>query len=927
MANKAVSQFQLVSGQHTPAIYVAATEPLLVQKAAQWLQQDIAAVTGHLPPVIHTLDQPYTTVIVIGTLAQSPLLKELASKKMVQFNSILNHWEAYQLQHISTPAFMPLNNMLIIAGSDKRGAAYGALELCRRIGVSPWNWWADVPAQTKDTINIPFHWKLIDSPRLQYRGIFINDEAPALSGWAHEKFGGFNHAFYEKVFELILRLKGNYLWPAMWGNAFNDDDTLNPKLADEYGIVMGTSHHEPMLRAQTEWKRYGRGAWNYATNHEVLRNFWRKGIQNMGTHESIVTIGMRGDGDEPMTEGTAIQLLENIVKDQRTIISDVTGKPAAATPQIWALYKEVQEYYDKGMRVPDDITLLLCDDNWGNIRKLPALNAQPRSGGYGIYYHFDYVGDPRNYKWLNTNPLARVWEQMHLAYEHNVKKIWLVNVGDIKPMEYPISFFMDYAWNPDAVKATDIAAYTHRWAREQFGAKYAADISKILLAYTQFNGRRKPELLSPDTYSLQNYREAETVADEYNQLVLQAERIGQQLPAACQDAFFQLVLHPVKACANLNTLYLAVAKNRLYATQQRRSTNLWANLAQQLYVNDSLITQQYNQQTAKGKWNHMMDQTHIGYTYWQQPLQNSMPEVRQIENSPAPAMGVAVEGNEQWFPNVTEKLTLPDFNTLLPDRHYIEIFNQGINSFDYTINTSHPWLQIDKPEGTVSSEQRIELTINAAAVPAGTHTVTLTITGAGKTSYVTTRVIKPRTGIVNRTGKTFLEYNGVVSIHAANYAQQLQKKPFYWQTIPYLGSTHSAVTPYPVTAMPAIHDSCPVLEYTFYTFDTTRKAEVQCYFSPTLNYHHTATGLRYAVSIDNQPYQQVGINASFTQKQWEQIVADNINKSITTHRALTPGHHTLRIKMVDAGVVLQKIVIVTGTEKATYLGPPETSIP
>ena len=319
------------------------------------------------------------------------------------------------------------------------------------------------------------------SPSVKYRGIFINDEAPAFSGWAKEKFGGVNHFVYEKIFELMLRLKANYLWPAMWGNAFNDDDTLNPILANQYGIVMGTTHHEPMLRAQQEWKRYGKGMWNYDSNEVVLKAFWKKGIENMDSRESIVPIGMRGDGDMPMTEGSNIALLERIVKDQRQIIADVTKKPASETPQLWALYKEVQDYYDKGMRVPDDVTLLLCDDNWGNIRKLPKPGDKPRAGGYGIYYHFDYVGDPRNYKWLNTNSIPRVWEQMNLAYEYGVDRIWIVNVGDLKPMELPISFFLDYAWNTKKWNADNISDYTTQWSEQIFGQQYAKEIAKFIV--------------------------------------------------------------------------------------------------------------------------------------------------------------------------------------------------------------------------------------------------------------------------------------------------------------------------------------------------------------------------------------------------------------------------------------------------------------
>ena len=412
-----------------------------------------------------------------------------------------------------------------------------------------------------------------NSPSVKYRGIFINDEAPAFAGWTKEKFGGFNHLVYEKMFELLLRLKANYLWPAMWGNAFNDDDKVNPVLADQYGIVMGTSHHEPMLRAQQEWKKYGTGAWNYNSNDSVLRSFWKKGIQNMGTHESIVTIGMRGDGDEPMTQGTAISLLEKIVADQRKIIEDVTLKPAAKQPQLWALYKEVQDYYDKGMRVPDDITLLLCDDNWGNIRKLPKLGDPKRAGGYGIYYHFDYVGDPRNYKWLNTNNISRVWEQMHLAYEYGVDKIWIVNVGDLKPMEFPISFFLDYAWDTKKWNEDNIMNYYVLWAKEQFGKTYAKEIGHIIERYSQLSSRKKPELINSATYSLQNYNEAININIEFEKLLADAENINSKITAEYKDAYFELVLHPVKALSTLIQLYTTIEKNKLAAKNFQSNTN------------------------------------------------------------------------------------------------------------------------------------------------------------------------------------------------------------------------------------------------------------------------------------------------------------------------------------------------------------------
>ncbi|HSU50142.1 MAG TPA: glycosyl hydrolase 115 family protein, partial [Segetibacter sp.] len=416
--------FPIVSATTATTIYTDENDFWLVQKSASLLQNDIEMVTGKKPAIVHSMPSSAQNLIIIGSIPQSSIIQQLSEQKKLNTDQLKRKWEGYHIQLLSNPV-KGINNALVITGSDRRGTAYGVFELSEQIGVSPWYWWADVPVKKKSEVYVKAATFKTDAPAVKYRGIFINDEAPAFSGWTKEKFGGVNHQVYEKIFELLLRMKANYLWPAMWGNAFNDDDSLNPILADKYGIVMGTSHHEPMLRAQQEWKRYGKGQWNYTTNDTVLRNFWRKGIENMGTHESIVTVGMRGDGDEPMTSGTATELLERIVKDQRQILQEVTGKPASATPQLWALYKEVQDYYDKGMRVPDDVTLLLCDDNWGNLRKLPKLTDKPRSGGYGIYYHFDYVGGPRNYKWINTNQIERTWEQMDLAYQHGVDKIWI----------------------------------------------------------------------------------------------------------------------------------------------------------------------------------------------------------------------------------------------------------------------------------------------------------------------------------------------------------------------------------------------------------------------------------------------------------------------------------------------------------------------
>ena len=609
-------------------IYVDTSDYTVVQKSAELLQNDIEMVTGKKPGLVHKLPVLTGNVIIIGSIEKSSVIIELIKNRKINTAGIKNKWEAYQLQTISNP-FPGYKNAIVISGSDRRGTAFGVFELSKQIGVSPWYWWADAPVKKKQTLYFKKAITITDAPKVKYRGIFINDESPGFSGWAKEKFGGINHQVYEKMFELILRLKGNYLWPAMWGNAFNDDDTLSPILADKYGIVMGTSHHEPMLRAQQEWKRYGKGKWDYDSNEVVLKDFWKKGIQNMGIHESIVTVGMRGDGDMPMTRGTATALLERIVKDQRAIIEDVTGKPASQTPQLWALYKEVQDYYDKGMKVPDDVTLLLCDDNWGNVRKLPKLTDRPRKGGYGMYYHFDYVGGPRNYKWLNTNPIPKIWEQMHLAYEYGVRDIWIVNVGDLKPMEFPISFWLDYAWNPEKIGPADLHKYTEQWAAAQFGTKNSKDIADIISKYGKYNGRRKPEMLDANTYSLTNYNEWGKVVSDYNAIYAKAENINKEIPAEYKDAYYQLVLHPVKACANLNEMYYNAALNRQAYTNKWAEADKYADRVKELYIKDSLITIEYNS-LNNGKWNHMMDQKHIGYRSWQEPRVQTMPVVRYV---------------------------------------------------------------------------------------------------------------------------------------------------------------------------------------------------------------------------------------------------------------------------------------------------------
>ncbi|MFH0990249.1 MAG: glycosyl hydrolase 115 family protein [bacterium] len=926
-ATKSSGSFTLSASGTSAALLASSEDYPGVLRVLNHLQSDIERVTGTKPAIVSDVLPSTKEFILVGTLGKNSFIDKLVQEKKLRVDDLTGRREKFFIQLVEKP-FPQVDRALVIVGSEKRGTIYGMYDLSSAIGVSPWYWWADVPVRKQSSLFVLPGRHTQGEPKVQYRGIFINDEAPALSGWAYEKFGGFNSKFYDHVFELILRLKGNFLWPAMWGRAFYVDDPVNPTLADEYGVVIGTSHHEPMMRAHAEWAQFGNGPWNYEKNESVLKNFWRQGIQRMGTNESIVTLAMRGDGDEPMTEESNIALLQKIVRDQRTILGDVTGKDITAIPQVWALYKEVQDYYDKGMRAPEDVTLLLCDDNWGNIRKLPKLTDPPHPGGYGIYYHYDYVGGPRNYKWLNTNQISRVWEQMHLAYEYGATRIWIVNVGDIKPMEFPIEFFLDYAWNPDQWPAERLPDYTRRWAEKQFGSAHAKEIVEILSLYTKYNSRRKPELLAPDTYSLVNYREAETIVADYNALADRAQRLYDTLSPEYKAAFYQLVLHPTLACSNLNELYFTVGKNRFYAQQGRAATNGLAVKARELYNRDTTITHYYNTILASGKWNHMMDQTHIGYTYWQQPETNTMPDVKEIQLPSTPSMGVAIEGSQDCWPDTAmtgeqREAVLPEFDVYHRQTYYIEVFNRGTTPFEYSVQSEQSWIKISSPRGTIDREKRLGISIDWNHVPSGRHRVPLTIAGPSNTAVIVYAVIhkpiSPKREELNR----FIESNNYISIEADHFTRAVNTHPITWQRIPDLGRTGSSMTPFPVTVPAQMPEGdSPRLEYSVHLF-SKGEVTVKAYLSPTLNFHNNQ-GLRYGISFDAERPQIVNMHSKKTFQDWEESVRNNVTVEASKHTFNEPGGHVLKFWAVDPGVVLQKIVIETDSVRSSYLGPPES---
>jgi hypothetical protein len=903
-----------------------------VLRVASDLQTDIRRVAQVTPALTPELGRLGNHAVLIGTIGRSTLIDRLVREHRIDVAEIAGKWESSLIQVVSQP--LPgVENALVIAGSDKRGTIFAIYDLSEQIGVSPWYWWADVPPKHHDALYVKPGRYVQGPPAVKYRGIFINDEGPCLMTWARQKYGELNHGMYTNVFELILRLKGNYLWPAMWDNSFATDDPLNPKLADDYGVVIGTSHHEPMMRAWKEWERAGnrKGSWDYSKNAGKLREFWTEGLRRTKNYEKVVTLGMRGDGDEPMSETESVALLERIVADQRKLIGEVLTPNVPEVPQVWALYKEVQGYYERGMRVPDDVTLLWCDDNWGNLRRLPTPDERKRGGGAGIYYHCDYVGGPRNYKWINTVPLPKMWEQMSLALAYGADRLWIVNIGDLKPEEVPLEFFLTLGWNPQAWPKERLDEYLLRWAERDFGASHAGEIANLVAQYAKFNGRRKPELLAPDTFSLTDYQEADMVVADWKALVSRAEAIEAELPESARAAFYQLVLYPTKACAVINELYVTAGKNRLYLRQGRASANDLAERARELFKEDQELSDYFNHKLAGGKWNHMMDQTHIGYSSWQQPVSNVMPAVQTVIVPEEAGLGVAVEGSTAAWPGSTNEPRLPAFDCFNRQRQFIDVFNRGKGTLTFTASPSVTWLLLSSTNGVVAKEQRLWASVDWTHAPSGWADGSVRIApGTGEAVDVHLRAFHPATPSRDELSG-FVEAQGCVATEAAHFTAKTDTDPARWEKVDGLGRTLASMAIFPMTAasmQPPTNS--PRLDYRLYLF-STGVVEVTSVLGPCLNFV-PERGVRLAVAFDEEAPQTLtvvpkGYFVDNGNRDWEDSVKDSVRKVKSKHTISQPGYHTFRVWMVDPGVALERIVADAGGARPSYLGPPESYHP
>ncbi|KAL2799671.1 hypothetical protein BJX66DRAFT_351803 [Aspergillus keveii] len=879
--------------------------------------------------------------IITGTIGHSLLIDSLIQRNKLDVSEIKGKWESYISQMVKNP-LDGLNWALVIAGSDKRGTIYGLYDVSEQLGVSPWYWWADVPPKPKTSVWLGTDTKIQGPPSIKYRGIFINDEAPAITDWAKKTYGfsndPFRSEFYARVFELLLRLRANYLWPAMWSSEFYKDDELNGPLADEFGIVMGTSHHEPMARAGEEQKSEMEGVWDWGENQENITEFFRGSIVRAKSWETSWTMGMRGSGDAASPTLTA-DALEEIIEVQQGLLQDDLGDSPSAFPQVWVLYKEVGKYYQAGMKVPDNITLLWTDDNWGNLLRTPLANETDRTGGAGVYYHFDYVGSVRSYKWISTIQLVKTWEQMHLAYEHEARDLWIVNVGDIKPMEVPITHFLDMAYDMSKFTSPQSTGqWLRNWAAKEFGRAHANEIAHLLTEYGKLITRRKYELLSevPYAYSIANYDEVERVSTEWANLLARAESVHRKLgDAATLNAFFQMILYQILAGKTVVDLYNTVALNGWYAAQHRLSTNTLAAKAHELYELDANITRRYHALNG-GKWDRMASQSHIGYTNWQQPAANIMPNVSSVDGDDAAGLvGVAIRGQGGLVSNSSGNI-LMSMDPYMPpgEVRYFEIFARSNGEFSYRVETNKTYVKVSDRAGTISSldnqaEVRCLMAVDWRKVPIGVSNVEIvvfyTVSGIEDSHTLVLPLNKTR---IKAGSKGHVESNGVISIEAEHYTRAEPKNNISYITIPGYGRTLSGVKLWPATASSQTPDIAPSLRYPFYSFSQTETPKLIVYLGSTLN-HDPSRPLRYAFSIHGrepkivQPVPDTSMGSEPVG--WGATVRrDGWISTVDVGGRLDEGEHELTVWLLEPGIIVQKLALDFGGVRASALGPPES---
>ncbi|WP_373312271.1 glycosyl hydrolase 115 family protein [Streptomyces aurantiogriseus] len=924
--------FALVRDGVAVDVFVDAADDAAVVRAAGDLQADVERVGGVRPALRHTLPERAAGLVVVGTIGASDVVDRLVAQGRLDVSRVKGRWEASVTQVVDRP--LPgVDRALVIAGSDRRGTVYGVYDTSERIGVSPWYWWADVPVEHRDTVTVPAGPLKRYEPSVRYRGVFVNDEQN-LTTWSHrtqEPDKNIGPRTYERIFELLLRLKANYLWPAMhpYSDFFNKHRE-NPELAERYGIVVGSSHPEALLRNGVHewapWAEEHRGAdgsvpvYDYTVNPGVISDYWRARARQNAAYESSWTLGMRGLHDSALETKYAttipekVAVMNDIIADQRRILAEEVG--AAAEPQIFIPYKEVLELYNAGVRVPEDVTLIWPDDNHGNMRQLPDAAERARAGGNGIYYHLSYWGRPRSYLWLDTTQLAKVWQELRRVYEHGADRMWIFNVGDVKSIETGLSFCMDMAWDVDRWHADDVEDFLAEWAGRQFGRRHAREIAEIRTKYYRLAAERRPEFIDRGIFSVVHHGdEAGRRLAAYDRLLERARAVGAKVPEAYRDAFFELVEYPVHGAYLMNLKYYWADRNALAVRQGRGAgTNRFADLAHAAHAEELAITQRYNTQVAGGKWDGIVN------PYPSQiPKAPGRPTVTRLPRQETSGLGVAAEGNE------TGTARPLSFSSYSRDRRFVDVFNTGFLAVDWAAEASHPWVVLSAAGGSLTEQTRLWVGIDWARVPEGAWDATVTVSGAGQRIEVPLRVRNDGER-ARRRARGFVEAHGYVSIDAVHADRRVARGGARWRTVRGLGRRTAAVEAVPSTAAAVTGDfatRAPELRYRV-RFTGTGTFPVTVFRLPSLDERGHR---RLALALDDQPVTVLSGQAVATGNRgdaWARNVEEGVEKLTATVTVTEPGEHVLRLFMADPAIAVDQIVIDTGGLPTAYLAPPES---
>ena len=934
------NDFPLFTQNRSAQILHDARDAKVVGIAADLLRQDIGRVTGvgieggdlDAPSAPNKLDAlsavDPSQAVIIGTLDGSDLVKEALASSKLDVAAMRGQWENYLVAAINNPlprTHPEVKRALLIVGSDRRGAAYGTFALSESIGVSPWNWWADVPVKRHANLFVAPQTLRQKSPSVKYRGIFINDEDYGLHPWAAKTFdpqtGDIGPKTYAKVCELLLRLRANTLWPAMHeiSKPFNYY-AQNKVVADDYAIVMSASHAEPMLyNNATEWHKNVNGEWNYLTNGAELRRVWDDRLKTNGGYENIYQVGMRGIHDTGMPGGTneeKARTLETVMADQRQILEKYTGKNAAQVPQVITPYKEVLGIYRAGLQVPDDVTLMWPDDNHGYIRQLSDASEQKRVGGAGVYYHLSYWGQPEDYLWLCSTSPSLISYEMNKAYSYDAKRMWIFNVGDIKPAEKELTFALDMAWDIDAGSASKALEFPTKWAGETFGASFAKPIGEMLNEYYHLAQRGKPEHLN-----LIEFSPAERALRlmSYRAIAAQAQEIYAQIPARYKDAYYELVLYPVVAAALQNEKFLLARQSlEMAAAGDQNALKIGAD-AQRASQQIDRMTEVYNDDVANGKWRGMMDSNQNNRASFRMP---PVATRELIQQKSAPAYEMNVGAGRIEAPMKIENGALISSS---PDL-FREAPGGGGATYDFELPVSGQqtlWAQVKTP---TDKEDSWHLNLN------------------GQQSVVNDKVTGPNWGWISmgvfnvKTGQNTLTIsqrepnaciknlrwggadpsgpqNALSEIVATDFSDKTDTKNArivkydgFGERADGFGGGSGAVTISPITAPsfePAQAARAAGVSYETRLPAGQRSATLRFLPTSAINAQH---GLRVAVSINGGPVQILDLNAQEYTKEWSDNVLRGYSERTLDFEQSAAGSTEIEVRFLDPGLVLETIV-------------------